>query len=69
MANTRKDHKAMLRLAGREPEFILVEIPNKIARRFRQKSRKKHSGNTWEILRRFHPKLFFSLIEKMRGRK
>lgn len=68
MANTRKDHKALLKTFGIKEPRVLVAIPNKVSKRMRKKF-KSHSSNHWDILRRFHPKLFFNLISKLKGKK
>ena len=68
MANTRKDHKELLQILGIKPQLLLISIPNKIAKKCRRKSKKKHSNNTWDMLRMFHPKLFLSAITKMKGK-
>jgi len=52
-----------------EPQFVLVNIPNKIAKKCRRKFKKRHSSSTWDMLRMFHPKIFFDAMDKMKGRK
>ena len=67
MANTRKDHAALLKTFGILKQEVLVTIPNKVSKRMRRKF-KTHGKNHWDILQRFHPKLFFSLISKLKGK-
>lgn len=67
MANTRKDHKALLKTFGIGESHVLVIPPNKVSKRMRRKF-KTHGKNHWDILQRFHPKLFFSLISKLKGK-
>lgn len=69
MANTRKDYKALLAAFGLVEKQVLVNVPNKIAKKCRRKFKKKHSSNMWDMLRMFHPKLFVDATAKMRGGK
>lgn len=69
MANTRQDHKALLAACGIIAKPVLINIPNKIAKRCRRKFKKKHSSDMWDMLRTFHPKLFVNALNKMKGGK
>jgi len=69
MANTRKDHKALLTTLRLQEPLVLVNIPNKIAKKCRRKFKKRHSSGMWDMLRMFHPKLFISALSKMAGGK
>lgn len=46
----------------------LINIPNKVAKRMRSKNKKTAPKNHWDLLRLFHPKLFFDIMSKMKGK-
>lgn len=62
MANTRKD-----RLEAQQ--LVMVSIPNKVSKRMRSKTKKDHrTTDQWELLRLFHPKRWFDLMQRIKGR-
>lgn len=68
MANTRKDHKALLAAFGIEEQLVMVNVPNKVAKRMRSKNKKTAPKHHWDMLRMFHPKRFINLMQKIKGK-
>lgn len=65
MANTRKDHVALLAAAGIETPFVRIEIPNKVSKRMRSKIKKQRRTNNWDMLRIFHPARYIGLMAQL----
>jgi hypothetical protein len=68
MANTRKDHKALMKALKIEPQLVLVSIPNGIAKRMRGQFSKGRKIDPLYILAKFHPKLWIKYVAKL-GKK
>lgn len=50
-------------------ETILVNIPNKIAKKFGDRKKKSRSPNLWSLLAIFNPKLYWDLVEKINNKR
>lgn len=68
MANTTVNHKAMLAAMGIEPQLVIINIPNKIAKRMRSGIKKRKGTSHWDMLRIFHPARFISLMRQLKNK-
>ncbi len=67
MANTRKDHTALLSAMRIEPKLVIINIPNKVAKRMRSKIKKQKGTSHWDMLRLFHPARFIGLMRQLKN--